>query len=400
MVKKKASIAFIIYLPESSGGVYVVLEHALRLSQKGYSIYIVMEKSLSINDLYWFPAAKSLKWITFEEAEEIFFDAVISTWWLTCYSAYKLKAKAYIYFNQSVESKFYPPECWLEKKYAESTYFLGMHIITEASWIKFYLKNNYGLNSQLVLNGIRKDIFTPDGNRIDQRNPGKVRILVEGPLGVFFKNTEKTIELCLKSKADEVWFLTNSDLIRYRGVDRVFSKVPIIKTPEIYRSCDLLVKLSYVEGMFGPPLEMFHCGGTAIVYDVTGHDEYIKNDFNAYVVSIEDEERVVELIDYLKMNPEELARLKQGALETASRWDDWAVSSANYEKAILRILNSEEDCIIQLQLKNKTLHFQEWYECTLGNNKIKKLILEIKKWIKKNSYIYKFIKILKQYLVQ
>jgi hypothetical protein len=41
-------------------------------------------------------------------------------------------------------------------------------------------------------------------------------------------------------------------------------------TPLVYRSCDILGKLSYVEGMFGPPLEMFHCGWTAIVYNVTG----------------------------------------------------------------------------------------------------------------------------------
>ena len=51
----------------------------------------------------------------------------------------------------------------------------------------------------------------------------------------------------------------------------------------IYRSCDVIVKLSYVEGMFGPPLEMFHCGGTSIVYDVTGHDEYIVHGKNGLV---------------------------------------------------------------------------------------------------------------------
>jgi len=94
---------------------------------------------------------------------------------------------------------------------------------------------------------------------------------------VFFKNVEKTIELCLQSDADEIWLLTSTEISEYPGVDKCFSRVAIEKTPEIYRSCDVLVKLSYVEGMFGPPLEMFHCGGTAIVYDVTGHDEYIKH---------------------------------------------------------------------------------------------------------------------------
>lgn len=43
--------------------------------------------------------------------------------------------------------------------------------------------------------------------------------------------------------------------------------------------------------MFGPPLEMFHCGGTSIVYDVTGHDEYIVHDKNGLVAKTDDDEK-------------------------------------------------------------------------------------------------------------
>jgi glycosyltransferase involved in cell wall biosynthesis len=107
---------------------------------------------------------------------------------------------------------------------------------------------------------------------------------VEGPLGVSYKNVEKTIELCRQAEVDEIWLLTSSEVTDYPGVNRCFSRVPITETAAIYRSCDLLVKLSYVEGMFGPPLEMFHCGGTALVYDVTGHDEYIRHQQNSIVV--------------------------------------------------------------------------------------------------------------------
>lgn len=72
------------------------------------------------------------------------------------------------------------------------------------------------------------------------------------------------------------------------------------KQPEIYRSCDVIVKLSYIEGMFGPPLEMFHCGGTAIVYDVTGHDEYIVHEKNALVVKTDDDKQVINYIKWIK----------------------------------------------------------------------------------------------------
>ena len=69
--------------------------------------------------------------------------------------------------------------------------------------------------------------------------------------------------------------------------DRVFERVAVESTPVIYRSCDVLVKLSQVEGMYGPPLEMFHCGGTVVTYDVTGHEEYVEHGVNGLVVTDE-----------------------------------------------------------------------------------------------------------------
>ncbi len=71
-------------------------------------------------------------------------------------------------------------------------------------------------------------------------------------------------------------------------------KIPVESTPVIYRSCDVLLKLSKVEGMFGPPLEMFHCGGTAITYDVTGSEEYLVSGRNSLVVPMDDEKAVAD----------------------------------------------------------------------------------------------------------
>lgn len=353
-------IAFILGSPNISGGTYVIFEHAIRIQRrKQKQVFMIMENKLNKDDLFWHPEAAELSWLTFDEAENIYFDAVIATWWVTCYEAYRLKSKAYLYFNQSVESKFYPVENVLDRKYADSTYFLGLNIITEATWIKEYLLNKYDLKAELVLNGIRKDIHNTSGKTLERREKGKLRVLVEGPMGVFFKNTEKTIKLCLESNADEVWLMTSSPLKTYKGVTRVISQVPIHTTAEIYRSCDVIVKLSYVEGMFGPPLEIFHCGGTAIVYDVTGHDEYIKHNYNAFVVKTDDEDKVVEYINFLKANPDELTRLKNGALETASKWNDWDTASVNFENAIICSLNKQQ--ISQDALKNKTFHFKEWY---------------------------------------
>ena len=159
--------------------------------------------------------------------------------------------------------------------------------------------------------------------------------------------------------------MTPSSIKSYDGVSRVFSKVPILETARVYRSCDVLVKLSYVEGMFGPPLEMFHCGGTSITYDVTGHDEYIKNGENAIVIPTDHEEEVVEAINRLKLDKNELARLKKNAAQTAAEWPDWEMSSAAFIRALSDIAGRPER-ISQQQLEIETkFHFDSY---VIGEN--------------------------------
>ncbi len=223
------------------------------------------------------------------------------------------------------------------KMLCNSTYSYRLPIITEARWIKKYLYDYFNATAWLVPNGVRKDIYQPEGKTISPRVPGRLRVLLEGFVDALHKNIHKTAELCKKVDIDEVWLLTPSKIDSYPGVDRVFSQVPIHETPAVYRSCDVLLKLSYVEGMFGPPLEMFHCGGTAIVYNVTGHDEYIIHNQNSYVVQKGDEVEVVRYLQRLAGDPDELSRLKHGAIMTARKWPDWEDSSRQFEHALEEI---------------------------------------------------------------
>ena len=356
-------IAFLIGSPDISGGSFVIFEHALRLVGYGHKVALITEIPLNKDkrELHWHKRAQTLEWLSFDQVEErqISFDIVIATWWRTFYELYKVKSLQYAYFVQSIESKFYDsiekPLC----KLVESTYALDVPIITEATWIKEYLYDNYHENAWLVKNGIRKDVYNLIGDVIEPRNPNKLRILVEGPLHVGFKNVPKTIELCKKSNADEIWLLTSTEIDKVDGVDRVFSRVPVEKTADIYRSCDVIVKLSYVEGMFGPPLEMFHCGGTAIVYDVTGHDEYIVHNINGLVVKTDDDEQVVNYINELKKDRKKLNFLKSNTIKTANEWNNWDISAREFEKALFSIMDVNH--YSQKTLKLESQFMFDWY---------------------------------------
>lgn len=342
-VKRHTRIAFFLGIPEISGGTYVIFEHAVRLKQKGYPVFIITREDVHPDRFKWHPEASELGWLTIEQAGQMYFDIAVATWWQSAILLGQIKAATYIYFIQSIESRFFPSdenatnEDRAYRRLAESTYLLPIPIITEARWIKEYLNKGYGIEAFLVRNGIRKDLYTEVGEAHRPREKGKLRVLVEGPLGVPYKNVEKAIEIARKSDADEIWLFTSTKVDSVEGATRIFSQIPIHETPPIYRSCDVLLKLSTVEGMFGPPLEIFHCGGTAIVYNVTGHEEYIRHHVNSFVLPEGDEHGVIHHLNLLKHQPELLEHLKKGAKITASKWPDWNTASDNFEKVLMKV---------------------------------------------------------------
>lgn len=339
-------IGILLGSPKINGGTYVIYEHASRLKRKGHQVVLITKQEVAAEEYAWHSSASELEWLTLENAKSESFDIVLATWWQSPFLLHQLEAVRYAYFVQSIETRFFEPprpadfstaDNLLWQELCEKTYSYKLPMITEARWIREYLYKNWNSWPYLVRNGIRKDIYAAEGKTVAPRRQGHFRVLVEGPTHVSYKNVPAALRLARQGGANEVWLLTSSDIEEHPDADRVFSQVPIHETPTIYRSCDLLLKLSYVEGMFGPPLEMFHCGGTALVYDVTGHDEYIVHDQNAYVVSKDDEAQVVRLLRHLKSNPMELERLKKGAIATAAAWPDWGVCSDQFEQALLKI---------------------------------------------------------------
>lgn len=324
-------ICFLVGSMSISGGTYVIIQHASFLQGQGYDVTMAIQEPFSTQTLSWHDEAVELRCLPINDAKAESFDLVIATWWKTVFELCNFNSLRYAYFVQSIESKFYPDFEIPLRNLVESTYRFPVEFITEATWIKDTLMKDYGRNSTLVKNGIRKDVYSVIGPTVSNtRIDDQPRVLIEGHFGVSFKNTALGIKLAREAGARDIWVLTGSNIRWLPGVSRIFSRVSMLKTPEIYRSCDILIKLSTVEGMFGPPLEQFHCGGTAIVFDVSGHDEYIVNNVNSFVVSKGSTSAVVEKIKVLLTDRHELNRLKDGAMATAAAWPSWAVSSGKF----------------------------------------------------------------------
>ena len=102
-------IGFLLFSPGISGGSYVVYEHSSRLKRKGHQTCIITPKQVTAEDCAWHPSAHELDWLTLAQAEQETFDIVLATWWETFFQLRQLRSKQYVYFVQSIETRFFAP---------------------------------------------------------------------------------------------------------------------------------------------------------------------------------------------------------------------------------------------------------------------------------------------------
>lgn len=333
-------VLFVIGSADVSGGTNVIFNHAAALAHFGANIEICTTVGTK-SDANWHPKAPELAFCNLNEATKRFWDLVIVTWWPTVYVLPQLQFGRAAYFVQSLENRFAlnSSDRFAEAK-ASMTYSFGLPVITVASWLNNFLVANTKSQSILVRNGVDKALFRVDGPRIEKHNPNRLRILIEGPSGIPMKAVDESIEAC-KGLDLEVWHVSPILDRTNTSVDRAFGRVPLKDMACIYRSVDVLLKLSRVEGMFGPPIEAFHCGATAIVSEVTGYDEYIRNGINALTVPVDGFLEARLAMSDLSDSGHRLTSLKANAQTTASAWPSIEESGENFVSACVAILLGE-----------------------------------------------------------
>ena len=315
----------IVYVLDSNlvcGGHIVVLQHVTRLAKLGHIISIcILDESIpaELNSFAWFPDFECdvVHPQNFPDAVDI----CVATFWDTIIPVLKFNSKHKVYFVQSDETRFY--DDIVIKNCVVLSYLSNIHYMTEANWIVEWLKNNFGHQAIYIPNALDPKIIHPD-KPIAVKRKDRLRILVEGTIDAPFKRVREAIEAS-QGLGCEIWCVSNegkppSDW----KIDRFFYKVDFNKMKYIYSSCDILVKLSSVEGFFGPPLEMMACGGVCVVSDVTGYDEYIKDEYNALVVPNGDINLARQALQRLINDGGLYGKLQKNGLLTASsmKWDD------------------------------------------------------------------------------
>jgi glycosyltransferase involved in cell wall biosynthesis len=337
-------VAFLVNDLQLSGGVGVIVQHARRLSRiEDWDVTLVQVREDDGPNWHGYEHLPHLHVRTREEALAEHYDITVATWWETAFTLFELSAERYAYFVQSLEDRFYRHE-EAGRLGAALTFDLPVSFITEASWIVDTLK---GLRPDaachLVRNGIDKDVFTPVEG-VERADDGPLRVMIEGSPGAWFKHVHSAIDAAAAMREPHHVTVVCGDrkTLGEVAADEVVGPLSHPEMAKLYERTDVLLKLSSVEGMFGPPLEGFHKGATCVVTPVTGHEEYVEHGVNGLLCDWDDLRGTARQLDLLARDRELLHTLRTNALATARGWPDWEQCSAQMADALLTIARDPE----------------------------------------------------------
>ena len=315
-------VCFVINDLQLSGGVGVILEHSHQLAQT-HGMEVTLALTGEVGSPWEYRHLSDLNVVSLDEAVNDHFDVAVATWWETAYRLFEVEAQRYAYFVQNFEDRFYLPG-EVERLEAATTHDLPVAFISEARWIVDALSVlRPDAPVFYVRNGIAKDVFSPL-NRVQPNLTEPLRVVVEGHPDVWFKAVGDSLDVLDVMDAPR-----NATLVCPDGaapdLDRVMRVGPLSQ-PELaslYADTDVILKLSRVEGMFGPPLEAFHKGATCLVTPVTGHEEYVTHGWNGLVADWDDTRGAARRLDLLAQDRRALHFLRYNALQTARAWPSW-----------------------------------------------------------------------------
>ncbi len=393
-------IAYLIPDVGVSGGVAIVCQHANRLKRRGHQVSLVSQTQAT--EINWFPN-QNVPVLTFQEFPEDL-DILVATGWSTSFDIVDLPAKQKFYFIQSDETRFHDQDS-IWQNLAALSYLLNVNYLTEARWIRKWLKENFSHEAALVPNGLDREIFFP----VEPLEPKgeKPRILLEGAIALPYKGMQDAFSVVADLDV-EVWCVSSLGKPEPGWhCDRFFKQIPMTEMRKVYSSCDILLKMSRVEGFFGPPLEMMACGGTSVVAKVTGYDEYIKDGYNALVVEPGDVAGARRAIQRILSESKLRDSLIQNGLETAKQWQ-WESSidrlEAHFQEVLdgkagvtysrVRKLSDKAISISYHMARNQANIFGDW-EPSAFTEPIDRILYRIRKigWIRKfAAFIHKVYK--------
>ena len=315
-------IGFFLPSLQISGGIYVILKHAVYLKDEGWDVDMIV------------PDSKK-HFVKFQEHTfniislknsiiSVQYDIIVATLYSTLIYILKyFRTKKRLYLIQSYETDFYREGDFLRGE-AEKTYSADFNIeyITISKWCEKWLWNKYKKKSKYAPNGIDLENYSYHKRQL---NKSKLIILIEGDSSSYCKNVDESFKIVEKLDKNkfEIWYLSyNGKPKDWYRVDKFLNEIPFEKVSKVYDKCDILLKSSRLESFSYPPLEMMATGGFCIVTPTEGNKEYLQDGENCLFYELGNINSAIKCIERLISDNILQQNLYENGLSTV-RNRDW-----------------------------------------------------------------------------
>jgi glycosyltransferase involved in cell wall biosynthesis len=310
-------IAFLLAGLGISGGAAVVLKHVSLLIEEGHDAFVI--DLGGYGDIQWFgnPAIRVYTINDIYQCGVDNIDMLFATFWTTVEWLEKIQAKRKLYLVQSDERLFY--DDYLLKERVEQTYKKDIEYVGIAQWIVDFLRLEFGHSPVYLPNGLDPALFYPD-SPLQEKNPTRLRVLIEGPISVPFKGMADAYAAVSGLDCD-LWIVSSDGMPEpHWQYERFFQKVKQEDMRRIYSSCDILLKMSKIESFAYPPLEAMACGCTVVIMDVNGGIEYAVDGVNVLKIGKGDIQGARQAVKSLLDDDSLRNKLRQAGFDTVQNW--------------------------------------------------------------------------------
>ena len=274
-------------------------------------------------------------------------DVVLASSWQTVFPAYLSAARGHkvvhliqhddAVINSERSSIMRLRNCLLYRY----IYQLPISKIVVSSWLQRVMREKYNQPSLLVVNGVDSSRFV--GNRHEDRAvPTEVfNILCIGRTVEWkgFHDLVFALRLMVAKGANVHLIVATQDVLH---VPRDLP-ITIVKPKDdmalgmLYRSCNVFVCSSWLEGFGLPPLEAMSCGSPVVTTDCGGVNDFAIDGVNCLVVPPHCPAKLADAIIQLRDDNLLARRLAAGGIETAKRFT-MDISVKNMESVLKLIL--------------------------------------------------------------
>jgi glycosyltransferase involved in cell wall biosynthesis len=320
-------IAFVEPHLKLYGGIRRILELANRLRRMGEDVAVYHPKGTPCE---WMKCEAKVCALSKLKTER--FDAVIFNNPPDYKHVRRAKAALKVFYilglyDKDKLKKFNPKIFWpikgrmLALKRALQMPFL---MISNATWMQQYLKQHLGIESELLIGGINRDVFYPaDGGR----DPDVFKIVACGDPREF-KGTRTVIDAVALLQKE----FSNIVLDFYHG-----KNIPQERMAETYGSADIFLDATWDtgSGWNNPVCEAMACRVPVVCTDIGGVQDFAYHRRTALVVPPQDSERMAEAAAELIRSERLRVTLGQNAYDHVLRFD-WDDAAGRLQELLVR----------------------------------------------------------------